>query len=97
MAQCGEALLDEAAWRRRLKTRGIVRPSGRDVVRLLTEVRGRAGQPESSEARGVGHGDAIGPGSSEKVAAHERARRSPADRLRVRCRARPEKEPRRAS
>ena len=67
------------------------------MVRLSAETRARAGPPESSEACGVGHGDEIGPGSSEKMVRHERARHSPIDRTPVRGRTGPEKEPRRAS
>ena len=63
---------------------GIVRLSERDVVRRSTDARERAGQPGSSQAHGVGHRHGIVAASSVDIVAHERARHSTADRLRIR-------------
>ena len=63
---------------------GIVRPRGRDVMRLSTDARERGGQPGSREAYGVGHRHEVAPASLVDIVDKERARHSTAERPRVR-------------
>ena len=63
---------------------GIVRPSGREAVRLSTEARERAGPLVWSEARGVGRRPVVVSLSVVHIVAREGARHSAADRTSVR-------------
>ena len=62
----------------------IVRLSGRDAVRLLTDVRERAERVASSDARGVGERPLVVPAWLVDIVTKEGARHSAADRTGVR-------------
>ena len=76
---------------------GIVRLSGRDVVRLSTDAHEREGRRASSEARGGSQEPGVGSAPSVEIVADDRTRDSAAGRTQVRCGQRSEDEGRRAS
>jgi hypothetical protein len=89
--------LDSTAWLRRRDAMGIVRPSGRDAVRIVTDPREREGREASHDPQEIGRRPVVVGAPPRDSGARDGARHSAADRTRVRGGPPSEGEGRRAS